>query len=66
VWLENFDFDVEYKRGYLNCLANMLTREEEQPVLAMIYVGQSNKGKSPMTLEEVVQKNEIQPGNPLK
>jgi len=27
VWLENFEFDVEYNLVYLNCLIDMLTRE---------------------------------------
>jgi hypothetical protein len=58
VWLENFDFDVEYKPGYLNCLANMLTREAEQPVLAMMSAGPSNKGKSPMTPEELAKEQD--------
>ena len=26
--LQNFDFDIVYKTGYLNCVADMLTREE--------------------------------------
>ena len=28
LWLQNFDFEIVYKPGYLNCIANMLTREE--------------------------------------
>ena len=27
IWLSNFDFDIVYKPGYLNCLADVLTRE---------------------------------------
>ena len=28
LWLQNFDFEIVYKLGYLNCVADMLTREE--------------------------------------
>ena len=27
IWLSNFDFDIVYKPGYLNCLGDMLTKE---------------------------------------
>ena len=27
IWLSNFDYEIIYKPGYLNCLADMLTRE---------------------------------------
>jgi len=27
VWFHNFDYEIVYKPGYLNCLADMLTRE---------------------------------------
>ena len=27
LWLQNFDFDIVYKPGYLNCVSEMLTRE---------------------------------------
>ena len=27
IWLSNFDLDIVYKPGHLNCLADMLTRE---------------------------------------
>ena len=38
IWLSNFDFDIVCKPGYLNCLADMLTREhpkETAPTLSM-------------------------------
>ena len=55
IWLSNFDFDIVYKLGYLNCLADMLTREhpkEIAPTLSMFTAGASsssaNRGKSPL------------------
>ena len=30
IWISNFDYDIVYKQGYLNCLADMLTRESAQ------------------------------------
>lgn len=27
-WLQNFDFEIEYKLGYLNSLVDMLSREQ--------------------------------------
>ena len=40
VWLQNFDFGIVYKPGYLNCQVDMLTREfqegfQESPALGM-------------------------------
>ena len=29
-WLSSFDYEIIYKPGYLNCLADMLTRESAQ------------------------------------
>ena len=26
LWLENFDFEIVYKPGYLNCVADMLNQ----------------------------------------
>ena len=44
LWLQNFDFDIVYKLGYLNCVADMLTREElqEKPSLNMFSYGASS------------------------
>ena len=45
IWLNNFDFDIVYKPGYLNCLADMLTREqskETDPTLSMSSTGASS------------------------
>ena len=39
VWLQNFDFEIEYKPGYLNYLVDMLSREQESPFLGMFSVG---------------------------
>ena len=50
IWLSNFDYEIVYKPGYLNCLADMLTREsvEElkalQPALNMFDPGESSFG----------------------
>ena len=45
IWLSNFDFDIVYKPGYLNCLADMLTREQSSiPALKMFSVGESSSG----------------------
>ena len=30
LWLSNFDYEIIYKPGYLNCFADMLTRESAQ------------------------------------
>ena len=43
VWLHNFDFDIVYKPGYLNCLVNMFTREfQDHPSLSMFSRGESS------------------------
>ena len=44
IWLQNFDFEIVYKPGYLNCVADMLTREElqEKPSLNMCSYGASS------------------------
>lgn len=44
VWLQNFDFNIVYKPGYLNCLADMMTIEfqegfQESPALGMLSTG---------------------------
>ena len=47
IWLSNFDFDIVYKPGYLNCLADMLTKEhpkETAPTLSMFTAGASSSG----------------------
>jgi hypothetical protein len=45
IWLDNFDFIVQYKPGLLNCLDDLLTRESKTADLAMFSTGPSNKGK---------------------
>ena len=44
LWLQNFDLEIVYKPGYLNCVSDMLTREElhEKPSLNMFSYGASN------------------------
>ena len=45
IWLSNFDFDIVYKPGHLNCLTDMLTREQYEQVklaLKMFSVGASS------------------------
>ena len=45
IWLSNFDFDIVYKSGHLNCLADMLTREQYEqvkPALKMFSAGASS------------------------
>ena len=45
IWLSNFNFDIVYKPGYLNCLADMLTREkfeEAKLALSMFSAGASS------------------------
>ena len=47
IWLSNFDFDIVYKPGYLNCLTDMVTREhskETAPTLRMFSAGASSLG----------------------
>ena len=50
IWLSNFDYEIVYKPGYLNCLADMLTRESVeyieklQPSLKMFEPGESSSG----------------------
>ena len=42
IWLSNFDYEIVYKPSYLNCLADMLTREKSQPTapdLSMFTLG---------------------------
>ena len=49
IWLSNFDYEIIYKPGYLNCLANMLTRENSQlvaPSLSMFTPCSSSSGLS--------------------
>ena len=52
IWLSNFDYEIVYKPGYLNCLADMLTRESAedlknlQPALNMFDPGESSTGPS--------------------
>ena len=55
IWLSNFDFDIVYKPGYLNCLADMLTREQSEqatPFLSMFSAGtpssSSGRGTTPL------------------
>ena len=47
LWLQNFDFEIVYKVVYLNCVADMLTREElqEKPSLNMFGYGASITSK---------------------
>ena len=42
--MQKFDFEIVYKPGYLNCVDDMLTREElqEKPSLNMFGYGASN------------------------
>lgn len=41
VWLQNFDFDIKYKTGYLNCLVDMLTMEfQDPPSISMFSKGE--------------------------
>jgi len=39
--LQSFDYEIVYKPGYLNCIADILTREKYDPIplLGMFYVG---------------------------
>ena len=64
LWLSNFDYEIVYKPGYLNYLADMLTRETTQkkpPALNMFNTGasssssRSGKGKSPAIQPKVSQ-----------
>ena len=55
IWLSNFDFDIVYKPGYLNCLADMLAREQSEqatPSLSMFSTdassSSSGRGKAPL------------------
>ena len=47
-WLSSFDYEIVYKPGYLNCLADMLTRESTQKTepkaLKMFFAGDSSSG----------------------
>ena len=53
LWLQNFDFENVYKPRYLNCVANMLTREElqEKPSLNMFGYGESSSSKKKSKLQ---------------
>ena len=44
LWLQNFDFEIVYKLGYLDCVSDMLTIEElqEKPSLNMFGYGASS------------------------
>ena len=52
LWLQNFDFEIVYKTGYLNCVFYMLTREElqEKPSLKMFGYGASNSSNKKSNL----------------
>ena len=63
LWLRNFDFEIVYKLGYLNCVVDMLTRKglQEKPNLNMFISGASRSSnkkckfrifKDPLTKEE--------------
>lgn len=49
MWLQAFDFNIVYKAGYLNCIADMLTREESNSSsllgFKMFHPGSSSLGK---------------------
>ena len=52
IWLQNFDFDIVYKLGYLNCLVDMLTKEfqegfQESPSLGMLLTGGVSSNNTP-------------------
>ena len=53
LWLQNFDFEIVYKPGYLNCVADMLTREElqEKPSLNMFSYGTSSSSNKKSKLQ---------------
>ena len=63
LWLQNFDFEIVYKPGYLNFVVDMLTREklQERPSLNMFNSRESSSSnknsklrifKDPLSEEE--------------
>ena len=57
IWLSSFDYEIVYKPGYLNCLADMLKRENSQPAVpglsmftpsSSCYGPNIDKGKAPV------------------
>ena len=50
LWLSNFDYEIIYKPGYLNYLADMLTKESTQlqpPALNMFSAEASSSSSRP-------------------
>ena len=64
IWLSNFDYEIVYKPSYLNCLADMLTRESAeylkdlQPALNMFDPGESSSGPARRRLRREMKKEE--------
>ena len=63
LWLQNFDFEIVYKLGYLNCVVDMLTREElqDRPSLSMFISGasySSNKRSKLRIFKDILSKEE--------
>ena len=48
LWLSNFDYEIIYKPGYLNCLADMLTRESAQlqPLALNMFSAEASSSSS--------------------
>ena len=64
IWLSNFDYEIVCKPSYLNCLADMLTRDSAEDLqklqleLKMLDAGESSSGPARRRMRREIKKQE--------